>query len=398
MKNVDLSGPIYAQYKRARKRAEDAEKQGALHEAASAYRQSAELMRQYAQTSRDAKIRQQRMERAEALDEVAQRLARPGSSGFKPQKPGSPTTQAAEATGEDDYETAVLELIQRTSIKWDDIGGLEDTKQAIKAAYGLALARKPQGVEISSWRNFLLYGPPGTGKTILAAATAGSLDATFFNVKVSSLLSKYFGESSKLLSTLYTVARRLEPSVIFLDEFESLTPPRGSGESGAERRIVSTFLAELDGLATKEDPSFILTIGATNVPWLLDTAILSRFQRRIYVPLPDEAARLVILEIHLTRRGHKSQVSMAELAQRTAGFSGREIEQLCQTAITHMIQHLNPTLMDAVDKGQEAVRNYEIRVEPLTEADFKVAFDQINPITSPEMLKAYERWAQKAEG
>ena len=398
MKTVDLSGPIYAQYKRARKRAEDAEKQGALHEAAAAYRQSAELMRQYAQTSRDAKIRQQRLERAEALDEVAQRISRPGSTGFKPKGPGSPTPQAAEATGEDDYETAVLELIQRTNIKWDDIGGLEDTKQAIKSAYGLALARKPKGVEISGWRNFLLYGPPGTGKTILAAATAGSLEATFFNVKVSSLLSKYFGESSKLISTLYTVARRLEPSVVFLDEFESLTPPRGSGESGAERRIVSTFLAELDGLATKEDPSFILTIGATNVPWLLDTAILSRFQRRIYVPLPDEAARLVILEIHLTRRGHKSQVPLAELARRTAGFSGREIEQLCQTAITHMIQRLNPTLMDAVDKGQEAVRNYEIRVEPLTEADFQVAFDQIHPITSPDMLKSYERWAKKAEG
>jgi SpoVK/Ycf46/Vps4 family AAA+-type ATPase len=116
-------------------------------------------------------------------------------------------------------------------------------------------------------------GPPGTGKTLLAAATAGNLEATFFNVKVSSLLSKYFGESTKLISALYSVARRLSPAVIFLDEFESLTPSRGSGESGSERRIVSTLLAELDGLQGKDDDSFVMTICATNLPWLLDLAI-----------------------------------------------------------------------------------------------------------------------------
>ncbi len=224
MKTVDLSGPIYAQYKRARKRAEDAERQGALQVAATAYRQSATLMRQYAQITLDQNVRKQRLERATALDDIADRLSHSSSIKTRPKDVNHAASQTAELTREDDYETMVLDLITRTGIKWEDIGGLDDTKQAIKSAYGLALARKPKGVEISGWRNFLLYGPPGTGKTLLAAATAGSLEATFFNVKISSLLSKYFGESSKLISALYTVARRLEPSVIFLDEFEALTP------------------------------------------------------------------------------------------------------------------------------------------------------------------------------
>ncbi len=395
MSPVDLSATYYAQYKRARKRAEEAEKRGALSEAAASYRYAAKFMRQYAQSSRDVTIRKQRLERAEALDRLADKLGSappegpPVSSGqFRP-------PEEAEPTGESDYESQIIALIQQTSVAWEDIGGLEDTKNAIKSAYGLAMARKPDGVQIASWRNFLLFGPPGTGKTLLAAATAGSLDATFFNVKVSDLLSKYFGESTKLISALYNVARRLSPAVVFMDEFESLTPPRGSGESGAERRIVSTLLAELDGLANKDDAGFVLTIGATNVPWLLDSAILSRFQKRIYVPLPDEAARRAILEIFLDRRGHKSEVPREELVRRTKGYSGREIEQICQTAITHMTQRANPDLTALVDQGQDALRNYEIRVEPLNREDFEIAFKQVRPVTSPADLRRYRQWLEQ---
>ena len=392
---VDLSASLYAQYKLARKRAEEAERRGALREAAAAYQQSADLMRQYAQSARDAKIREQRVQRADALAQLANRLIqKPGAA---VDRAGQMATRSTETPGEDDYEAAILELIQKTHVEWDDIGGLEDTKAAIKAAYGLALARKPKGVEISSWRKILLFGPPGTGKTLLAAATAGQLEATFFNVKVSNLLSKYFGESSKLITALYNVARRLSPSVVFLDEFESLTPPRGSGESGAERRIVSTFLSELDGLDTKEDENLVLTIGDTNMPWLIDPAILSRFQKRIYIPLPDEDARKAILEIQIGRRGHRSQVSLKELVKHTDGFSGREIEQLCQAAITHMTKRANPNLMTVVDKGQQAIRDYEIRVEPLSEEDFEIAFAQVKPITTAEMIQRYAGWMRMLE-
>jgi katanin p60 ATPase-containing subunit A1 len=395
MAAVDLSASIYAQYKRARKRAAEAEKRGSAKEAAAAYRHAAEFMRQYAGSTGDAKTRKSRLERAEALDALAGRLGKaPASAPMSTAKSG---LQPAEVTGEDDYENQVLDLIQRTDIGWDDIGGLDETKNAIKSAYGLALARKPEGVTIDSWRNFLLYGPPGTGKTLLAAATAGSLDATFFSVKVSDMLSKYFGESTKLISALYAAAARLSPAVIFIDEFESLSPPRGLGESGAERRIVSTLLAEIDGLGSKGQDDLIITIGATNVPWLIDNAILSRFQKRIYVPLPDAEARQIILEIFIQRRGHKSQWPLDELVARTDGYSGREIEQICQTAVTHMTQRANPELMAMVDKGQEALQDYEIRIESLSSEDFDVAFKEIKPGSDAEMLHRYQAWSKQVE-
>lgn len=396
---VNIGEMAYAEFKRALKRAEDALRKGQTGEAAAAYRQSAELYRQYASSANDPAVRRQRLERAQLYQEKAHALD--NNIPYEPAKSerrGPAVNQSSEGAPTDDYESEVLNLLQQTSVRWEDIGGLDDTKAAIKSAYGLALARQPEGVEISSWRNVLLYGPPGTGKTLLAAATAGSLDANFFNVKVSNLLSKYFGESSKLITALYAAARKMSPSVIFLDEFESLTPPRGSGESGAERRIVSTLLAELDGLATKDDESFVLTMGATNVPWLLDSAILSRFQRRIYVPLPDPAARKAILGIHLDKRGHKTAPSLDELVRRTDGYSGREIEQICQMAVARMTQRANPDLLSVVDKGQDAVRNYQIRVEPLSDEDFRTALEQIRPIADASMLRKYAEWARKAEG
>jgi len=394
--SVNLGDMAFSEYRRVLKRAEDARLKGAFSDAAAAYRQCAELYRQYAASSTDPSIRKQRLKQSEIF---LQKSRQYGSSSVSHQSVHHQEArkEAAGPADRDDYEADVLNLRQHTNIKWKDIGGLEETKNSIKAAYGMALAQKPRGVQINSWRNILLFGPPGTGKTLLAAATAGSLEADFFNIKVSNLVSKYFGETSKLISALYSVAHQRSPSVIYMDEFESLTPPRDSGDSGAERRIVSTFLSELDGLATKEDESFILTMGATNFPWLLDSAMLSRFQRRIYVPLPDEAARKSILEIHLTRRGHKTTQDINEWVKATRGFAGREIEQLCQTAIASMTQRANPGLLDLVDQGRKALSKYEIKIEPLTENDMKSALDQIHPITTADMLRQYDDWNHQSE-
>jgi SpoVK/Ycf46/Vps4 family AAA+-type ATPase len=398
--SVDLSGSIYKLYKDARVRGDTAKERGAFAEAANYYSRAAKWMRAYADATHDAEVRRERLGRAEKLLEAARELSQrellPAVG--KPLAAAKPDVRQDESqTAEDDYEEEVLALIHKSDVRWEDIGGLEDTKDAIKSAYALALARKPEGVIVSSWRNILLYGPPGTGKTLLAAATAGNLEATFFNVKVSNLLSKYFGESTKLISALYSVARRLSPAVIFLDEFESLTPTRGSGESGAERRIISTLLAELDGLKAKDDDSFVLTMCATNMPWLLDLAVLSRFQRRIYVPLPDEAARRAILEIHIGRRGHQSQVSMEDLVQRTQGYAGREIEQLCQIAVNAMIRRANPHLLGVVERGLKDLQAYELQIEALQEADFQQGFDQVQPVADEGLLRRYEQWHSKVE-
>jgi katanin p60 ATPase-containing subunit A1 len=368
--------------------------------AAKAYQQCANALRESAVYAVNAHIRRERLDRAQSYVDLANKVKGggytirqptpvPPAGGPEPEPPsGAPMS--------DDYEMQVTGLIFKSPITWDDIGGLEATKAEIKGAYGMSLAQKPPGVKLRGWRNLLFYGPPGTGKTLLAAATSNGLDATFFNVKVSDILSKYFGESSKLLSALYVAARRMTPAVVFLDEIESLSGHRDSGESGAERRLVATFLAELDGLAGKGtgEEQYVLTIAATNLPWLMDRAILSRFEKKIYVPLPDAPAREAILRIQVQGAGHTSKVSMPTLVKRTEGYSGREIERVCAQAIQHMVVGQNPDLVHAVDGGQEEVTQYHIRVRPLAEADFQHAFEQIKPETRPEDLARFAQWQQ----
>lgn len=384
---VDLSGQAYTAYQQALARAKMRFQEGRYGEAAAAYRQCAHHLERYASYLRNAEARARWRRKAQEYRQLAEKIeagdfAVPTVTG----ESGSTAVTSA------DYEEAVLGLIQKANVTWKDIAGLEDTVREIKAAYGLALAQKPRGVHLEGWRNILFYGPPGTGKTLLAAATSNELDATFFNVKVSDLLSKYFGESTKLISALYRVARARAPAVVFLDEFEALSPPRDSTQSGAEARIVATFLAELDGLAQKGDTRFVLTIAATNVPWMIDKAILSRFEKLIYIPLPDEQARRRILELHIKRKGHRTAVPYDELVRRTEGYSGREIAQLAREAIKEMITRVNPDLVDVVDRGREAVSRYTVRVAPITKEDWERAFRRVLKRTTAEDIRRFEEW------
>ena len=388
---VDLSGSIYSEYQRTLKRAQKLVEGGQTADAAEAYRQAARLMKQYATYAADPGTRGDRLKKAEAHAALADKIAA-GRVAAR-----APVIDANHAAGADDYEDAVTALIYESPVTWDDIGGLEETKREIKAAYGLSLARKPQGVKLRGWRNLLFYGPPGTGKTLLAAATSNGLDATFFNVKVSDVLSKYFGESTKLISALFAAARERAPAVIFLDEFESLIPQRGGGESGVERRIISTLLAELDGLAQKGDDRYVLTIAATNLPWLIDKAMLSRFEKKVYIPLPDAAARRAILGLQIERQGYRSAIDLDALTDRAAGYSGREIERLCKEAINHMVTRANPQLISVVDQGREAVEAYQTQIEPLNAEDFDAALTRAKPETSAADLKQYDAWRNNLE-
>jgi katanin p60 ATPase-containing subunit A1 len=393
---VDLSASYYDQYQRALRRAKKALAAGDSGGAASHYRQAANFIEKYAAYASDARIQASLKARGVQLRQLAEQAA----EGRLPSEPASDVTSVAtpgDVEG-DDLRQQVLALIQRSSVTWDDIAGLEGTKREIKTAYALTMARQPDGVKLTAPRTMLLYGPPGTGKTLLAAATSSGLDATFFSVKVSDVLSKYFGESTKLVDALYTVAREYTPSVVFLDEFDAITRTRGeSGESGAERRLLSTLLAELDGLNTKDDPAFVLTIAATNRPWDVDNAVRSRFAREVYVPLPDEAARRRILEIQLDERGHETHVSYEKLVARTAGYSGREIAQMCEQAVAHMVARVNPGLVDTVDQGREAVVDYQIEVEPVKAGDFDAAFEAVGePETTEADLRRFARWEKEA--
>lgn len=383
---IDLSAQHYSAYERSLARAKLRFQEGRYAEAAAAYRQCADQLERYANYAKSGGIKARWLQQAEGYRRLAERIE---AGNFV--LPSATTTEGPAPS--ENYEEAITSLIHKSDISWDDIAGLEETKQEIKAAYGLALARKPPGVKLEGWRNILFYGPPGTGKTLLAAATSNGLDATFFNAKVSDLLSKYFGESSKLISALYQAARRLAPAVVFLDEFEALSPHRDASQSGAEARIVSTFLAELDGLAQKGDGRFVLTIAATNLPWLIDKAILSRFEKKIYVPLPDEPARRRILELELDQRGHRSEINYDQLVARTKGYSGREVARLCKEAIKEMVNRLNPDLPATVDAGHEAIAAYQIKVGAVKDQDWEQAFERVRPETTETDLRRFEAWA-----
>jgi SpoVK/Ycf46/Vps4 family AAA+-type ATPase len=391
MSKIDISGAIWAQFEQTRNQAQRLAEAGQTAEAAATYRRCAELLRQYADFAVSDDVKKQWLERATRFDETAARVLAGRSA--------RPTTEPV-ADAEDTYRDAVRSLITKADVSWGDIGGLEETKREIQTAYALAVARKPSGVRLSGARNILLYGPPGTGKTLLAAATSHELDATFFNVKVSDMLSKYFGESSKLVSALFAEAAARAPSVIFLDEFDALSGSRDSSDSGAERRVLATLLAELDGLDDKRrgDERYVLSIAATNVPWQIDKAVLSRFGARlIYVPLPDEAARCAILEIHTTQRGHKTEIPLAALAQRTAGYSGREIEAVVGHATASMVRRANPGLLKEAAQGREVLAAYMLKVEAIQAADFETALAAIQPITRAADIARYDAWRRQAE-
>ena len=158
---------------------------------------------------------------------------------------------------EDNFEELVNSLISDSPVTWSDIGGLEEVKRLMMETVVIAALQKPSAIK--SWHGVLLFGPPGTGKTLLASASAGSLDATFYNVKSDKIISKYFGESSKLISALYDSARKHAPSILFIDEFDALTRSRDEESSDATRKVLSTILSELDGFQDKKSELLLLT-------------------------------------------------------------------------------------------------------------------------------------------
>jgi SpoVK/Ycf46/Vps4 family AAA+-type ATPase len=376
--------------------------------AASAYEKAANLMSTWAEQAHGREAEERRKKMAIEYRQIAQRL-RNGEGGTdssirSEESGGSKEAPLKNGGAGGEIKSIVSNLSHASKITWDDIGGLDETKNEIKFALGMTLAQHPPGVKIAAWTRILFYGPPGTGKTLLAAATSNAVKSTegvpsvFYNVKVSSILSKYFGESSKIVSELYGTARDTSPSVVFLDEFESLAGQRDASDSGAERRILSTLLSELDGMDSKgRGDIYVLTIAATNRPWDLDSAVLSRFEKKILIPLPEERTRERILRIHLERKGFPVEVPYPELAAMTDGYSGREIERFCKEVTTGMVEEVNRDIPSLVDQGLDTVKKYKIKVRPLTREDFDSAARLIHPQTTKEEMQKYYNWKESAE-
>jgi transitional endoplasmic reticulum ATPase len=266
-------------------------------------------------------------------------------------------------------------MVQAPNIGWDDIGGVDAARERLREGVELPLkhpeAFKRMGIRPA--KGFLLYGPPGTGKTLLAKATAREAEANFIATKSSDLLSKWYGESEQQIARLFARARQVAPTVIFIDELDSLVPARGGGlgEPQVTERVVNTILAEMDGL---EELGSVVVIGATNRPNLVDPALLrpGRFDELIYVAVPDEAGRRHILGIHTAKMPLADDVDLDSLARRTDRFTGADLEDLVRRAG-----------LFALRASMEAAK--------VAMADFDRALEETRASVTPEMEKDYER-------
>ena len=227
-------------------------------------------------------------------------------------------------------------MVQVPDVQWGDIGGLDDAQMRLQEGIELPM-KNPEAFHrlgIRPAKGFLLYGPPGTGKTLLAKAAAREANANFISTKASDLLSKWYGESEQQIARLFARARQVAPTIIFLDEIDSLAPARSGGRSGGARatdRVVNTLLAEMDGL---EEMQSVVVIGATNRPTFMDPALLrpGRFDELVYVTVPDKDGRRRILAIHTSKMPLGKDVDLDEIADRTDRYTGADLEDLVRRA------------------------------------------------------------------
>ncbi|CAL8329423.1 unnamed protein product [Merluccius merluccius] len=270
------------------------------------------------------------------------------------------------------------------SVRFDDIAGQEVAKQALQEIVILP-ALRPElftGLRAPA-RGLLLFGPPGNGKTMLAKAVAMESNATFFNISAASLTSKYVGEGEKLVRAMFAVARELQPSVIFIDEVDSLLCERREGEHDASRRLKTEFLLEFDGVQSGQEER-LLVMGATNRPQELDEAVLRRFAKRVYVAPPTEQTRFLLLKTLLGNHGNPlSQKELRHLARLTEGYSGSDLTSLAKDASLGPIRELRP----------DQVRNMAAReVRNIRSEDFLDSLKKIRSSVAPQTLETYRRW------
>ncbi|CAJ1054126.1 spastin-like isoform X2 [Xyrichtys novacula] len=282
-------------------------------------------------------------------------------------------------------ELILNEVVDRGScVSFKDVAGQDLAKQALQEIVILP-ALRPElftGLRAPA-RGLLLFGPPGNGKTMLAKAVASESNATFFNISAASLTSKYVGEGEKLVRALFSVARELQPSIIFIDEVDSLLCERREGEHDASRRLKTEFLVQFDGVQSGSDDR-VLVMGATNRPQELDEAVLRRFTKRVYVTPPAEETRLALLKNLLEKHGNPlNHKELSQLARLTEGYSGSDLTSLAKDASLGPIRELRP----------EEVRNLEAsEVRSICFRDFNQSLKKIKSSVSEKTIELYVSW------
>lgn len=315
-------------------------------------------------------------------------VKRPGTPTTSNSNRGTPTRKVPLLKGVDPKLAQVIldEILEGgAAVHWEDIAGQETAKQALQEIVILPSLRPElfTGLRTPA-RGLLLFGPPGNGKTLLARAVATQCNATFFSISAASLTSKYVGEGEKLVRALFAIARELQPSVIFVDEVDSLLSERRDNEHEASRRLKTEFLVEFDGLPCNPEER-VLVMAATNRPQELDEAALRRFTKRVYVTLPDLRTRIMLLKRLLAKHNDPlTPEELNEMAVLTQGYSGSDLTGLAKDAALGPIRELNPDQVKELDLN--SVRN-------ITMQDFRDSLKRIRRSVSPASLAAYEKWS-----
>jgi len=309
----------------------------------------------------------------------------------------------------------LIDMIEREvvennpNVHFDDIAELEGAKGTLKEAVLLPLLMPDffRGIR-RPWKGVLLYGPPGTGKTLLAKALATQGKTTFFNVSATTFASKWRGESEKLVRLLFEMARFYAPSTIFIDEVDSIGTKRGDGDNEASRKVLAEMLVQMDGVSGANDDenltveemkkNVVMVLAATNHPWDLDDALRRRFEKRVYIPLPNSVGRREMFRINMKGITLAKDVNIDELVKLTDGYSGADIANVCrEAALMQMRRKLMKTgaKIDVMALANNPEKLQEELEAPVDQADIKTAIKNISKSVAASDLKRYEEWTSE---
>ncbi|CAL8067954.1 unnamed protein product [Orchesella dallaii] len=297
------------------------------------------------------------------------------------------------------WESHLVDILERDvlskhlSVSWSTIAGLHEAKALLQEAVVLPLIMPEffRGIR-RPWRGVLMFGPPGTGKTLLAKAVATECSTTFFNVSSSTLTSKYRGESEKLVRLLFEMARFYAPTTIFIDEIDSLCSLRGTdSEHEASRRFKAELLIQMDGLGSSHEEKPVMVLAATNHPWDIDDAFRRRFEKRIYIPLPNADARESLLELNLKDVSLENEIRLREIAKKLNGYSGADITSVCRDAA---MMTMRRKISGRSPEEIKSMKKEDLDL-PITGKDFDEAVARCKRSVSDGDVKRYEKWLKQ---